>query len=433
MERIITQELLEWKNMQKDRLPLVLYGARQVGKTYTLLKFGQDYYKNTIYVNFERMPVIAEFFHGDLQPDRILQFLEEFFSDRIIPEQTLIIFDEIQACERALTSLKYFAEEAPEYHIAAAGSLLGVAVNRENYSFPVGKVIMKTMYPMRFGEFLLAMGNQHLVTQIREHYAQMSEMPAQTHEEIMLWLRRYFFVGGMPAVVKKYIEEKSLRDISELQHMILSAYVADMAKYSSASECTKIQNAFRSLPAQLAKDNKKFQYKLIRKGATAGLFGESISWLVMSGIALECDLVTRGEVPLAATRDLSSFKLYMSDVGLLSAAAGVMPENVIRQDLSDVYKGALAENYVAQTLICNGYPLYYWTSDSPLAEVDFLVQKEGWVIPLEVKYDTHTRAKSLRYFDNRYHPPKSIRISAKNFGMDEDGMYAVPLYAVFCI
>ncbi len=433
MERIITQELLEWKNMQKDRLPIVLYGARQVGKTYTLLKFGQDNYKNTIYVNFERMPVIAEFFHGDLQPDRILQFLEEFFSDRIIPEQTLIIFDEIQTCERALTSLKYFAEEAPEYHVAAAGSLLGVAENRENYSFPVGKVIMKTMYPMRFDEFLLAMGNQHLVTLIREHYAEMSGMPAQTHEEIMLWLRRYFFVGGMPAVVKKYIEEKSLRDISELQHMILSAYVADMAKYSSASECTKIQNAFRSLPAQLAKDNKKFQYKLIRKGATAGLFGESISWLVMSGIALECDLVTRGEVPLAATRDISSFKLYMSDVGLLSAAAGVMPENVIRHDLSDVYKGVLAENYVAQTLICNGYPLYYWTSDAPLAEVDFLIQKEGWVIPLEVKYDTHTRAKSLRCFDNRYHPPKSIRISAKNFGMDEDGMYSVPLYAVFCI
>ncbi|MCD8046327.1 MAG: ATP-binding protein [Clostridiales bacterium] len=433
MERIITNELLAWKNTQKSRLPLVLYGARQVGKTYTLLHFGREYYKNTVYVNFERMPVISEFFGGDLNPGRIIRFLEEYFSDTIIPGQTLLIFDEIQSCERALTSLKYFAEEAPEYHVAAAGSLLGVAIHREQYSFPVGKVLLKTMYPLRFDEFLVATGNRHLVSLIREHFETMREMPDQTHKELMQWLRRYLFVGGMPAAVKKYLEEDFLINIPELQTMILSAYTADMAKYSTASECTKIQNAFRSLPAQLAKDNKKFQYKLIRKGATAGLFGESISWLVMSGIVLECNRVTRGEVPLAVTQDLSSFKLYMSDVGLLSAASGIMPENIIRQELSDVFKGALAENYVAQTLAACGHKLFYWTSDSPAAEVDFLLQKEGRVIPAEVKYDVNVHAKSMRHFSNMYHPAQMIRISARNFGQDEHGMRSIPLYAAFCI
>ncbi|MCC8066108.1 MAG: ATP-binding protein [Clostridiales bacterium] len=433
MKRIITDELLKWKEMQKDRLPLLLYGARQVGKTYALQHFGREYYKNIIYINFERMPVIAEYFNGDLQPDRILRFLEEYFSEKILPEQTLIIFDEIQACERALTSLKYFAEEAPEYHITGAGSLLGVAINRENYSFPVGKVIMKTMYPLRFDEFLAATGNSHLISLIREHYADMSEMPEQTHNEIMLWLRRYLFIGGMPAVVQKYMEEASLINLPELQGMILNAYTADMAKYSTPGECTKIQGAFRSLPSQLAKDNKKFQYKLIRKGATSGLFGASISWLVMSGVALECDRVTRGEVPLAITQDLSSFKLYMSDVGLLCAASGIMPENVIRQNLSDIFKGALAENYIAQTLSCNGHKLFYWASDSPAAEIDFLLQKEGGVIPVEVKYDSNVHAKSLKHYVKMYHPEKIIRLSSKNFGVDEQGMYSIPLYAAFCI
>ena len=340
MERNIVLELLEWRDNVKERLPMVLYGARQVGKTYTLLRFGRDYYKNCIYVNFERMPLIAEFFEGDLSPERIIRFLEEYFSEKIIPAETLLIFDEIQVCERALTSLKYFAEDAPEYHIVAAGSLLGVALHREKYSFPVGKVIMKTMYPMSFDEFLNAMGNGHFVQQIREHFERRQEMPQQTHMELISWLRRYMFVGGMPAVVKMYMEEQSLVNIQEMQEMILNAYTADMAKYASSGECTKIRNAFHSLPAQLAKDNKKFQYKLVRKGATAGLFGDSIAWLVTAGIALECDRVTRGEVPVKISRDISSFKLYMSDVGLLSCFSGIMPENVIRRELSDVYKGA---------------------------------------------------------------------------------------------
>lgn len=433
MERKIVQELLEWRNQKKNRMPLILYGARQVGKTYTLQHFGRDYYKNCIYINFERMPVVSEYFDGDLSPDRIIRFLEEYFQEKVIPEETLLIFDEIQACERAITSLKYFAEEAPEYHVAAAGSLLGVAINREKYSFPVGKVIMKTMYPLSFDEFLRATGNGHFVQMIEDHFQTMKAMPEECHKEIMNWLRRYIFVGGMPAVVKKYMEEQSLINIPELQNMILSAYIADMAKYSSAGECTKIQNAFRSLPAQLAKDNKKFQYKLIRKGATAGLFGDSISWLVMAGVALECDRVTRGEVPLKVYRDVSSFKLYMSDVGLLSSFSGVMPENIIRQELSDVYKGALAENYVAQALKEKGYELYYWTSDSPTAEIDFVIQKEGDAVPIEVKYDQNVHARSMKHFMNMYHPRRAMRISARNFGVDENGMMSIPLYAVFSI
>lgn len=433
MERNIVGELLEWKGIQKNRVPLILYGARQVGKTYTLQHFGSDYYRNCIYVNFERMPIVSEFFDGDLHPDRIVRFLEEYFTAKIIPEETLIIFDEIQACERALTSLKYFAEEAPEYHVAAAGSLLGVALHREKYSFPVGKVMMKTMYPLGFDEFLKATGNGYLVMLIRQHFMEMSEMPVQIHKELINMLRRYLFVGGMPAVVKKYVEEQTLVNLQELQSMILSAYTADMAKYSTAGECTKIQSAFRSLPAQLAKDNKKFQYKLIRKGATAGLFGDSISWLVMAGVVLECDRITRGEIPIKAFRDVSAFKLYMSDVGLLSSHAGIMPENMIRQELSDVYKGALAENYVAQALCAGGHEIFYWTAESPAAEVDFVIQKEGKVLPIEVKYDENVHAKSLKHYTNLYDPKEIIRVSARNFGRDEKGMISVPLYAVFCI
>lgn len=433
MERKIMNELVEWRNCRKDRMPLVLYGARQVGKTYLLQCFGRDYYKNCVYVNFERMPLIAEYFDGDLKPDRIIRFLEEYFSEKIIPENTLIIFDEIQACERALTSLKYFAEEAPEYHVAAAGSLLGVAVHREKFSFPVGKVLMKTLYPLQFDEFLAATGNAHLVNIIKEHYQYMKEVPEQTHKELVNWVRRYYFIGGMPAVIKKYMEEESLVNLPELQSMILNAYIADMAKYASTGESTKIQNAFRSLPAQLAKDNKKFQYKLIRKGATAGLFGDSIAWLVMAGVALECDKVTRGELPLGIFRDVSAFKLYMSDVGLLSAFAGIMPENIVRQELSDVFKGALVENYVAQSLKARGYELYYWATDSPPAEMDFVIQKEGNVLPIEVKYDQNVHARSMKHYIRIYSPKQVIRISARNFGVDENGVMSVPLYAVFCL
>jgi predicted AAA+ superfamily ATPase len=425
-------ELLAWKNMTHDRKPLLLYGVRQVGKTYILREFGDRYYKNCIYINFERMEIVSDFFKGELNPNRIIMLLEEYFSQKISLGDTLLIFDEIQACERALTSLKYFCEEAPEYHIVAAGSLLGVAINREKYSFPVGKVIMKTLYPFGFDEFLMAVGQKHLITMIREHYDNKSEMPEGTHSELIDWYRRYLFIGGMPAAIKEYLERKSLINVPETQSLILNAYTADMAKYATEGECTKIRNAYQSMPSQLAKENRKFQYKLIRKGATAGLFGDSIAWLVQSGVVLQVDKITRGDIPLIAFRDVSSFKLYMSDVGLLTAFANIMPENIIRNQLSEIFRGALTENYVAQVLKTNGYDLYYWTSETPSAELDFVIQKEGKVIPIEVKSGENVNAKSLKHFRKMYEPEFSIRLSEKNFGY-ADGLYAVPLYAAFCL
>ena len=432
MERNMMQELIAWKNTQKNRMPLLLYGVRQVGKTYILREFGDRYFKNTIYINFERMKIVAAYFDGELNPDRIIHLLEEYFEQKIIPEETLLIFDEIQECERALTALKYFCEEAPEYHIAAAGSLLGVAINRKKYSFPVGKVLIKTLYPLRFDEFLNALGQKHLIGLIKEHFEQMLEMPEEIHQELLYWYERYLYIGGMPAAVNQYMERESFINVPEVQNLILNAYIADMAKYTSDNESTKIRNAFLSMPAQLAKENKKFQYKLIRKGATAGLFGDSIAWLVFAGVVLSCDKITRAEIPLAAFKDVSAFKLYMSDVGLLSSFTGILWENIVKNQLSDLYKGALAENYVAQTLNASGYELYYWTSDSPAAEVDFLIQKKGKILPIEVKSGKNVSAKSLKHFQKIYEPKKVIRLSEKNFGTDGN-VFAVPLYAVFCI
>ena len=432
MERNMMQELISWKNIQKNRMPLLLYGVRQVGKTYILREFGDRYFKNTIYINFERMKIVAGYFEGELNPVRITHLLEEYFEQKIVPEETLLIFDEIQECERALTALKYFCEEAAEYHIAAAGSLLGVAINRKKYSFPIGKVMIKTLYPLRFDEFLNALGQKHLVGLIKEHFEQMIEMPEEIHQELLYWYERYLYIGGMPAAVNQYMERESFINVPEVQNLILNAYIADMAKYTSDNESTKIRNSFLSMPAQLAKENKKFQYKLIRKGATAGLFGDSIAWLVFAGVVLSCDKITRAEIPLAAFKDVSAFKLYMPDVGLLSSFTGILWENIVKNQLSDLYKGALAENYVAQTLKSSGYELYYWTSDSPAAEVDFLIQKEGKILPIEVKSGKNVSAKSLKHFQKMYEPKKVIRLSEKNFGTDGN-VYAVPLYAVFCI
>lgn len=432
MERNIMQELAAWRKMERNRMPLLLYGVRQVGKTYILREFGDRYFKNTVYVNFERMKLVAGYFEGELDPERIIRFLEEYFDQKIIPDETLLIFDEIQECERALASLKYFCEETPEYHIAAAGSLLGVAVNRKSYSFPVGKVMMKTLYPLRFDEFLGALGQHHLVSLIQEHFEKMQEMPQEIHQEILYWYNRYLFIGGMPAAINQYMERRTLVDVPEIQNLILNAYVADMAKYTSESESTKVRNAFRSMPAQLAKENKKFQYKLIRKGATAGLFGDSIAWLVSAGVVLSCDRVTRAELPLVAFRDVSAFKLYLSDVGLLTAFTGILWENIVRNELSDLYRGALAENYVAQTLRASGYEIYYWTSEAPVAEVDFVIQAKGKIVPVEVKSGVKVSSKSLKHFCDRYKPKGVIRLSEKNFGTDGN-VFAVPLYAAFCL
>lgn len=432
LKRKVMNELIEWKNQKTGRMPLLLYGARQTGKTYILREFGETCFGSCIYVNFERMANIAGYFSGDLSPERILQFLSEYFNQKIFPEETLIIFDEIQACDRALTSLKYFCEDAPEYCIAAAGSLLGVAVHRTGYSFPVGKVQIKTLYPLTFDEFLDACEQSYLTAMIQECFREERPVPEAAHLELNTWYKRYLITGGMPAVINEYLRNGQLSAAADLQDLILSAYVADMTKYTSENEGGKIRSAFYSMPAQLAKDNRKFQYKLIRKGASAGLFGDSINWLLSAGTVISCSRICEGKIPLTAFRDLSAFKLYLSDVGLLCAFSRLSPENILREELSDTYRGALAENYTAQTLKAGGYDLYYWTNESPKGEVDFIIQKQGKVIPIEVKSGENVRSKSLMLFNKKYAPEQIYRLSAKNFGR-EGNLLSIPLYAAFCI
>lgn len=431
MQRKIVRKLIQWKDSDGKRLPLLVYGARQVGKTYAIQEFARKYYKNNVYVNLERMEDIAQKFNSDISPNTIVPFLESSLNTKIIPEETLIIFDEIQACERALTSLKYFAEEAPEYHLIAAGSLLGVAINRQKYSFPVGKVQMLTLYPVDFEEFLWALDKKWLIDEIRQCYNNNSPMNDLWHQDLLELYRYYLVIGGMPHAINEYVTGKSTLKVSDIQTDILNSYLADMSKYASVNESIKIRGVYDSLPAQLAKENRKFQYKLIRKGATASLFESSLDWLLAAGIVLKCRKVNHGKVPLTAFSDLSSFKIYMSDVGLLTSKAKISYENVILSKNINDFKGALTENYVAQALKCNGYEIYYWESNS-IAEVDFVIQKNGEVIPIEVKADVNTRSKSLNVFISKYKPSYAIRISAKNFGF-ENNIKAIPLYATFLI
>jgi len=432
MERKVMERLVAWHEKGKDRKPLILDGARQVGKTYVLREFGLRYFKNTIYVNFETNLTVASYFEKDISPERIIRFLESTYNEAIIPGQTLIIFDEIQACERALTSLKYFCEDANEYHIAAAGSLLGVAINREKYSFPVGKVETITLKPLDIEEFLLAVGRDKLVVEIKEAFITNIPLPEGLHFAALELYRLYLIIGGMPAAVLKYLETGKLIEIADIQNGILNDYIADMAKYSSNTESVKIRAAYNSIPSQLAKENKKFQYKLAQKGGTAVIFGAAIEWLCFSGIVMKCQKIEQGLMPIAVYADLSSFKLYLGDVGILSMKSGIAHQTILSDmEINNTFIGAVAENYVAQALSTKGHPLYYWESQS-IAEIDFVIQLDEKVIPIEVKSGVRTRSKSLSVYREKYNPEYCIRISAKNFGF-ENGIKSVPLYAVFLI
>lgn len=430
MKRKITETFIKWKE-KKDKMPLLIHGARQVGKTHIIKEFAQKFYKNSIYINFEKSPLFSGFFESDISPDKLIAIFEDYFKTEILKEETLIIFDEIQLCERALTALKYFAEDAPGYHIIAAGSLLGVAINREKYSFPVGKVEIFTLYPLDFEEFLQAIGQEYMVDMIKDHFNSFKPLPDEVHSELQNSYKKYQAIGGMPLAVKSFSENNSTDTVYEIQNNILNAYIADMSKYASNNESVKIRGAYESIPAQLAKNNKKFQYKLIRKGATANLFGTSIDWLEMAGIVLKCSKIDHGSLPLSIYKDVSSFKLYMSDTGLYCAKALITAGNLIAGSISDVLKGAVTENFVAQALVSNGLDLYYWESDHQ-AEVDFVIQSKTGVIPVEVKYDDNTRSKSLSVFVQKYRPPFSIRVSSRNFGF-ENSIKSVPHYAAFCI
>jgi len=430
MKRKLTEHLMKWKAQREHRLPMLIYGARQVGKTFTVLEFGKEHYTNVLYVNFEQDMGLTPYFEGDISPGRIISVLEQYYQTKVTPDGTLLFFDEVQACERALTSLKYFAENAPEYSLVAAGSLLGVAVNRNRFSFPVGKVQMATLHPLDFEEFLWAKGKTLLADEIRRCCQTNEPIHDQLHREALAYYREYLVIGGMPAAVKASITPQSVMTEQEVRRSILNAYTADMTKYASPSESVKIQSAFESIPAQLAKENTKFQYKLIRSGGRASLYGDSIDWLIASGVVLKCVKCEQGLMPPVAYQDLSSFKLYMSDVGLLSARAGITLQSLGSADIHQ-FSGALTENYVAGALAARGFELNYWESKSS-AEVDFLIVMDGSVVPVEVKAAENTRSRSLAVFMDRYKPQLALRFSARNFGFG-NGIKSVPLYAVFAI
>lgn len=430
MERKIEKQLLAWKR-SVNRLPLIVQGPRQVGKTYSLLSFGKLHYKNVHYFNFESNRGLQAIFDPDLSPHRILRDLSVISGETILENESLIFFDEIQACEQALTSLKYFAEEAQNYHIVAAGSLLGVAVNREKYSFPVGKVKMISMYPLDFEEFLWAQGKREAVSMIRDSFT--DNKPCSLHSAFLQLYKTFICLGGMPQVVKEFAASNDYHLAASIQKNILDAYIADMAKYASATETVRIMAAFNSVPAQLAKENHKFQYKVIKSGAKAGVYETPLDWLRVSGIVIFCQKIISGKFPLNAYLEPASFKVFLTDTGLLCLRYGISL-NAMLSGFSgyNEIKGALAENHVASSLASNGYTPYYWESQGK-AEIDFVIQNsEGQIIPLEVKSSENVRSKSLQQFVMKYNPPYSIRISTKNFGM-ENNIKSIPLYAAFCL
>ncbi|MDR1785783.1 MAG: ATP-binding protein [Spirochaetaceae bacterium] len=428
MRRKIEQKLLEWKD--RERMPLLLFGARQTGKTFTLNDFGERHFTHRVYVNLETDIHTAEYFAGNIEPGRLIRYLETLGGVPVIPGETLIILDEIQSCERALTALKYFCEKAPEYHVAAAGSLLGVAINRERYSFPVGKVENLSLYPLDFEEFLWALGEDRLAEAIRDAFGSCTPLPAGLHQKAIDLYRCYLIVGGMPACVSEFAGHKNTVLVQNIQSNIADNYVADMAKYAGKSDTVKIRGCFDSIPAQLSKENKKFQYKVVQRGGSAALFGASIEWLAQAGIALKCQRLGQAVNPIAVYADLSSFKLYMSDVGLLTMKSGIALQTILNGD-PNVFMGALTENYIAQALRANNHPLYYWESEHT-AELDFVLQQGADIIGVEVKKSFKTHSKSLNQFIQRYKPAYSIRFSEKNFGK-ADGILSLPHYAAFCL
>ena len=431
MHRAISHKLQAWSE-SSHRKPLVIFGARQVGKTYAIKQLASDRYDSLAYIDFSRDARAAALFDASLAPAELVPKLEVFLHTSINPDRTLIVFDEVQLCERALTSLKYFCDDAPQYHVVAAGSLLGVAVNRQKYSYPVGKVEELTLYPLDFEEYLWAMGKDALATEIRAHYQTDETMPEAWHELALEQYQNYFIVGGMPAAIIEYLRTNSFLQVQQVQNNILNQYIADMAKYADPTTSVRIRACYNSIPTQLAKENTKFQYKVVQRGGTATIFGEAIEWLVFAGIALKCQRLEHGFIPIHAYVDLSDFKLYMADIGLLTLRSGMPLQTIlspIEQD--NTYLGAMTENYVAQALTSNGQKCYYWQSDGK-AEVDFVLQCNGQVIPVEVKKGRRNRSKSLGVFAEKYHADYALRISKKNFGF-ENRIKSVPLYAVFCL
>lgn len=406
-------------------------GPDKFGKTYVIKEFGKRYYKNTIYVNFQTNKEFLNMVGENIEPKYLIEKLELYFGEKIVTNETLIFFDEIQDNERALTSLKYFYENVPDINIIAAGSLLGVALNRDKYSFPVGKVQMINMYPLSFKEFLIAVNRKILIEKIEKCFETNEKMDKDIHELCLELYRTYLLVGGMPEVVKEYLEQFKVISCIDIQTQIVESYKQDMTKYANNSESNKIISTFNSIPMQLAKENQKFQYKIVQKGGTSSIFGESILWLNNGGIINQVYKATP-QLPLEMYKDLTSFKIYLCDVGLLINLAKYPLYLVdLKDEMNLISIGPLTENYVANELRINGFERYYWESNGR-AELDFLIQAKNGIIPIEVKSNTNVKSRSLDLYMKLNKPNYAIRISSKNFGFSND-IKSVPLYAVFCI
>lgn len=430
MKRNIIKQLRNWKN-SPIRMPLVLQGARQIGKSFIVNQFGESEYENFLYFNFEKEKSLASLF-TDLTSSVLVQKLSYTKKQQIIPEKTLIIFDEVQACPQALTSLKYFCEEANQYHIIATGSLLGVSVNRGENSFPVGKVQFMNMYPMDFEEFLLANGEDFLISRIRECYENFTPMEEIFHEKALELYKQYLFTGGMPKIVDEFTKNQNQQILKMLKSDILESYQNDMGKYNKQSEISKTKLVYNNISTQLAKENRKFQYKRIKSGGRASEFESAIEWICLAGIATRVPRLEQIKLPLEANKSDSDFKFYMSDTGLCCEMQSLFMEDILYENsLLSEFMGGLTENYVCEQLRSKGLELYYWTSGNQ-AEVDFVTRLGEDIIPIEVKSSIHTRSKSLSVYKSKFNPPYAIRVSAKNFGY-ENGIKSLPLYAVFCL
>jgi len=431
MERKAEKELEQWKK-SRGRRPLILYGARQVGKTWLAMHFGKKHYRQLAYFNLEGRPELRDIFERQLSPKIILTQLSALSGMRITPGDTLIFFDEVQAAPKALTSLKYFCEEAPEYHVIAAGSLLGVVLEREKYSFPVGKVQSLDLFPLDFEEFLEAIGEELFAGLIREAYAADRPLSSALHEKGESLYRIYLLTGGMPSCVAEYAKMRDLAAVRAIQTELLRNYTADMAKYATRMETVRNERVFASVPAQLGKENRKFQYKILGSNARAREYDASVDWLVKSGIVLMCTKVTEGRVPLEFYKEPTSFKIYMADTGLLSSRLALNEEAFLAGiPIAGGAQGALAENFLAQALAASSLPLYYWEHASR-AEIDFLLQGKDQIVPVECKASDHVRSRSLAAFMKKYDIQRAIRVSSRNFGF-ENSIKSVPHYAAFCI
>lgn len=426
MYRMAMEQLQAWKN-KKRRKPLIIRGARQVGKTWLMKEFGANAYAQTVYVNFDNNQRMKNLFEGSLEVDRLITGLELYAGHKIDPDHTLLIFDEVQEVPKALTSLKYFNEDAPQYQIICAGSLLGVALH-QGTSFPVGKVDFLDLYPLSFFEFMLAMGKERYVDLLQTGNFDMASTFSQDYIDM---LKHYYYVGGMPEAVQAFVENRDFNEARDIQQRILAAYEQDFSKHAPNEVAPRIRMLWNSVPAQLAKENKKFLYGLIREGARAKEYELAMLWLTDCGLIHQVHRVSAPSLPLKAYEDLKAFKLYLLDVGLLSCAVGLRQDVLLDGNaLFQEFKGALTEQYVFQELnVMQGLRIYYWTAERGTAEVDFIIDTGSDVIPVEVKAETNLQAKSLKVYRDKFQPKQSIRTSMSDY-RQESWLLNLPLWAV---